>query len=270
LRYGERSVLLYSPNTDVRYHTGFIDADGRFITEKSGTLDYSGKQGFYAPNTLLNDPKGRYITWGWITEQSRNAYPIQGYNGALSLPRILSLVDDSTRADSSQRLDSSQLLQTPAEEINAFLSEPIEQIIFSLSGGERELKTRVTAAEIRLTAFLEKGDDFSLNVYKSPDGRECTRLHYDHEKRELTLEKGLSSLDGNPSKDFQRAKLSVIDKNSKKLDLRIFLDHSIIEIFANNETVITGRVYPVLEDSSGVSLSGRAAEVMIIIRRVTI
>jgi beta-fructofuranosidase len=206
----------------------------------------------------MNDPKGRYITWGWITEQSRNAYPIQGYNGALSLPRILSLTTDNN------------LVQTPAEEINAFLSEPIAQIILSLSGGERELKSRSAAAEIRLSAFLEKGDDFSLNVYKSPDGRECTRLHYVHEKRELTLEKGLSSLDGNPSKDFQRAKLSTTGKNTKKLDLRIFLDHSIIEIFANDEAAITGRVYPVLEDSLGISLSGRAAKVTITIREVTI
>jgi beta-fructofuranosidase len=255
LRYGNRSVLFYSPDSDVRYHTGFIDTQGRFITEKSGILDYSGKRGFYAPNTLLNDPAGRYITWGWITEQNRNGYLIQGYNGALSLPRIISLNDNG------------DLIQTPAKEITSFLSEPVEEITVSLSGGEKTLKTRTAEAEISLTVFPGEHDDFSLNVYKSADGRECTRIRYNHDSRELTLEKGLSSLDDRVAKDFQRAKLSTA---GKKLDLRIFLDHSIIEIFANNKTAITGRVYPVLPDSLGISLSGQIAQADISIREVRV
>jgi beta-fructofuranosidase len=255
LRFGNRSVLFYSPNSDVRYHTGFIDNHNRFITEKSGVLDYSGRCGFYASNTLLNDPQGRYITWGWITEESRGNYPIQGYNGALSLPRIIGLNDNG------------DFVQTPAEEITPFLSASVEQVTLSLAGYEKALRTRSAQAEIRLTVFPGEHDDFSLNLYKSEDGRECTRIHYNHDSRELTLEKGMSSLHGSPSKDFQRAKLLTADK---KLDLRIFLDHSIIEIFANNEAAITGRVYPVLTDSSGISLSGRAAQMDITIREVRV
>jgi beta-fructofuranosidase len=253
LRFGGRSVLIYSPGDAVRYHVGFVNREGRFVPEKSGVLDYSGRGGFYAPNTLLNDPVGRYITWGWITEQSRNGYPIQGYNGALSLPRILSLNTEGN------------LIQTPAEEVSGLRIEPAEHIELSLSGGEQELKTRGMEAEIRLTLFPQGHDDFYLNIYKSKDGRECTRIHYNADKGELTLEKGLSSLAAEPAKDFQRAKIPAVCSG---LDLRVFLDRSIIEIFANNETVITGRVYPVLEDSTGISVSGKIGRATITIWRI--
>jgi beta-fructofuranosidase len=253
LRFGSRSVLFYSPGSDARYHSGFVNPQGRFISEKNGVLDYSGRSGFYALNTLLNDPKGRYVTWGWITEQSRNGYSITGYNGALSLPRIISLKPEGG------------LSQVPAEEITGLFTGPAERIELSISGGERELKTRSAEAEIKLSAFLQDHDDFFLNVYKSTDGRECTRIHYDAGKEELILEKGLSTLAGEPAKDFQRAKIKTVDK---KLELKVFLDHSIIEIFVNDETAISGRVYPVLEESLGISISGRVTKAVITVKRM--
>jgi beta-fructofuranosidase len=253
LRFGSKSVLFYSPYSEVRYHTGFINDRGQFINEASGILDYSGRCGFYAPNTLLNDPKGRYITWGWITEANRNGYPISGYNGALSLPRILDLDGGGV------------LTQTPADEVNLLFSAPVEQAEFSLAGGERKFTTRGRELEIELTCTPRAGDDFSLNLYRSPDGRECTRIRYNEDRRELTLEKGLSTLAGEPAKDFQRGN---IPGSGGRLSLRVFLDHSIIEIFANHRVLISGRVYPVLEESQGLSLSGRAGQVAVQIRRL--
>jgi beta-fructofuranosidase len=255
LRFGSKSVLFYSPCSEVRYHTGFIDDQGQFESEITGILDYSGRYGFYAPNTLLNDPKGRYITWGWITEASRNCYPISGYNGALSLPRILDLNIDG------------KLSQTPAEEINTLFPDPPEEAEFSLTGDEKTFATRGRELEINVTLTPTEWDDFSLNVYQSPDNRECTRICYRGDTGELTLEKGLSTLAAEPAKDFQRGKIS---GSGTPLALRVFLDHSIIEIFANNEALISGRVYPVLEASQGVGLSGRVRQVKVQIRQAAL
>ncbi|MDR1901656.1 MAG: glycoside hydrolase family 32 protein [Treponema sp.] len=240
LRFGDKSVLIYSPDEEVRYHIGFINSTGQFENEKTGVLDYSGKRGFYAPNTLLNDPAGRYITWGWITEKSRKGYPIQGYNGALSLPRILALNA------------SGDITQTPAQEIDGLFAELTEEAEFSLVGGERQFKTRGRELEITLNFNPAENDDFSFNVYQSPDNRECTRIHYNGERRELSLEKAASTLAVEPAKDAQRGKLSGDCRS-----LRVFLDHSIIEIFAGDQAAISGRVYPVLEASQGLSISGR-------------
>ncbi|MDE0503185.1 MAG: GH32 C-terminal domain-containing protein, partial [Candidatus Poribacteria bacterium] len=40
----------------------------------------------------------------------------------------------------------------------------------------------------------------------------------------------------------------------ESLELRIFLDHSVLEVFANNRECITQRIYPTRLDSTGVSL----------------
>jgi beta-fructofuranosidase len=259
LRFGNKSVLFYSPGSDVIYHIGTIDRDGRFVAGHTGILDHSGTIGFYAPNTYLNDPKGRYVTFGWITENARKNYVIEGYQGALSLPRVLSL-------------DSAGILrQKPAEEIDAYLSPSIEEGEYRLNNEERLLSTRGRELEICVSLFCREGDDFSLNVYRSANGEECTRIHYNAHSRELTLEKGLASLNRSVSKEFLRTKLDFIADlgvPEKGLELRIFLDHSIIEIFADNRETISGRLYPSLENSDGISLSGTAAKVIVSIRKV--
>lgn len=255
LIFGERALLFYSPGADVVWHSGFINSSGRFEVEQSGIMDYSGRMGFYAPNTLLNDPSKRYITWGWIPEAARNGFPVSGYCGALSLPRELSL-DPNGR-----------LLQKPVSETESLFSTSSEQENLSLSGGERKFKTQGRELEIRLKACCIPGDDFSLNVYQSPCGRERTCIRYCATAKQVTLEKRLSTLAEEPAKDFQRADVS---GTGSELDLRIFLDHSIIEIFINGREAITGRVYPTLKDSEGISVSGRAAKMDVSIRTIIV
>ncbi|MCM3627947.1 GH32 C-terminal domain-containing protein [Paenibacillus glycanilyticus] len=40
------------------------------------------------------------------------------------------------------------------------------------------------------------------------------------------------------------------------MNLRIFADQSIVEVFADDETCLTARAYPSLEDSDGTALGG--------------
>ena len=44
------------------------------------------------------------------------------------------------------------------------------------------------------------------------------------------------------------------------LRLRIFVDHSIVEVFANDRQCLTLRTYPEREDSSGVSVFARGSD----------
>ena len=44
------------------------------------------------------------------------------------------------------------------------------------------------------------------------------------------------------------------------LELRVFLDNSILEVFANGKTARTLRVYPTLPDAEGVSVCARGGD----------
>lgn len=91
-------VLITSPHRACDYFIGKFDPDaGKFTFEIQGMLDHSSQ--FYAPN-CLEDSQGRRILWGWI----RGFPERQGWNGCLSVPRILSI-------------RNGRLVQTPAPEV---------------------------------------------------------------------------------------------------------------------------------------------------------
>ena len=49
-------------------------------------------------------------------------------------------------------------------------------------------------------------------------------------------------------------------KDGESLDLRIFVDKSVVEVFANGRQAIALRVYPEREDSVGVSVRAQGDE----------
>ena len=55
------------------------------------------------------------------------------------------------------------------------------------------------------------------------------------------------------------AEIGPLDLRGEPLRLRIFVDRSLIEAFANGRQCLTVRVYPTLEDSRGVSVFARGS-----------
>lgn len=231
-------VLLYSAGESVSYHIGFPDARGRFHTNARGILDRGGAT-FYAANTLLGDAAGRSLTWGWLREDCGGELH-KGWSGMLSLPRVLSVKDG-------------ELFQEPAEEYRALREREIVLPAERLQNETAAFEYRGRAYELLVEADADRGDDFSVLLLASADGRECTRVRYIAETRALTLERGLSSMAGDTNRSFFRMTVPAADA---KISLRIFVDHSCIEIFANRREAMTGRVYPTLPDSDGVSICG--------------
>ncbi|MDX1950593.1 MAG: glycoside hydrolase family 32 protein [Verrucomicrobiota bacterium] len=90
-------VLIISPHREVEYFVGSFDGE-TFRSEKSGLLDVSGN--FYAPNSLV-DGRNRRVLWGWVRGWPKG----RGWNGCLSVPRVLEVKRDGT------------LIQKPAREL---------------------------------------------------------------------------------------------------------------------------------------------------------
>ena len=97
---------------------------------------------------------------------------------------------------------------------------------------------------------------FEISVCSSPDADEQTVISYSRDDGCLALDVSNSSL----SPDFvgreeQRASLGLA--TGEALKLRLFLDRSIVEVFANSRLCLTKRIYPSRPDSLGVRLSAR-------------
>ncbi|MEN4099280.1 MAG: GH32 C-terminal domain-containing protein, partial [Anaerolineaceae bacterium] len=94
--------------------------------------------------------------------------------------------------------------------------------------------------------------EVGLRLFCSPAGDEYTEIVYDREKGALSLRRSHASLDSRANRDDRGGELEL--EPGEDLELRIFIDHSVIEVFANGRAALTGRVYPVRKDSTGIQV----------------
>ncbi|SIR98738.1 beta-fructofuranosidase [Haladaptatus litoreus] len=242
LDLGEVSLLHVSNYERVLYFLGNV-RDGRFECEASGVLDYGD---FYAPQTLQTS-SGRPVTFGWLKEaRSERAQWDAGWSGALSLPRVLSVEDGELR-------------QRPATEVTSLRKGHHGFESRGISDGQREvLQTRGRTLELSLTIDLETAHEVGIVLRETVDGEERTPLHV--RRDELILERSTSSLHAETVDDPIRMPLD----GEEQIDLRVFIDGSIVEVFANERRCLTGRIYPTRADSDGVSLYAAGGDARIV------
>ena len=93
----------------------------------------------------------------------------------------------------------------------------------------------------------------ALTVQAAPDGSEATRIEYWPDARRLTVVRARSSLSQQVSHQNVVGHLEL--DAGEPLHLRVLLDHSVLEVYANERLCLTTRVYPTLPESVHASLS---------------
>ncbi|MEF8852644.1 MAG: glycoside hydrolase family 32 protein [Haloarculaceae archaeon] len=241
LRFDESDLLHVSNYEDVHYFLGEFDAES-FDVDTRGLLDYGE---FYAPQSMVDGD--RYLTWGWLPEaRDFDAQWDAGWSGTLSVPRVLDVADGRLR-------------QRPAPELTALRERRLaERGTLALSGGERRrLDASGRRLELSLTLSIDDADAAVLSVFESLDRTERTDLRYTRDSR-LVVDRSAASDDPRASTAPQSMPVPPADD---PLELRVYLDGSTVEVFANERHCLTSRVYPTREDSRGLSVAsegGRA------------
>jgi beta-fructofuranosidase len=243
-RLGDRHMLLcISHRLGCRYYLG--DWKGEQFHpvhhEMMSWVDHS----FFAPESLLDD-RGRRIMWAWIFDSPGFQMRTEtGWSGTMSLPRVLTL-------DSEGRLR-----MNPPEEIAALRYNPRrrgplrveadgEVPVPGFGGNSLELQVRLSAREAR---------HYGVTVCRSPDGEEQTLVYYDAGERKLKIDTTKSSLGEGP-KTVEGGPLVL--GPDEALELRVFVDKSVVEVFANGgRQAVMRRIYPTRPDSLGVSVFAR-------------
>ena len=255
---GDKHMLLcISHKRGCRYYLGRFGNE-QFHPEMHARMNWPGGTCF-APESLLDD-RGRRIMWAWALDGTPgdNA-SIPEWSGTMTLPRVLSLGDDGT------------LRIEPVEELAA-LRMNHRRITRRVVPAEAEAivpEVRGDCLELRLTFAPTDAAEFGLKVRCSPDGVEQTAISYDAERQCLRVDVSRSTLNesiiyrtfnmphgvDNPLVTVQEAPFALAP--GEPLELRVFLDRSILEVFANGRQCVTQRIYPTRPDSLGVSLFAR-------------
>lgn len=210
-----RWVLVVSPHGPVEYFVGDFDLSTfKFRPQQRAVLDEGGN--YYAPNSMIA-PRGRRIMWGWVN----GFQPGHGWNGCLTLPRVLSIGAEG------------QLLQKPAGELKKLRSSHFRMSDFSLESTTHDIVgVKGDALELYLDVELLGSSSFTVNLRRSDDGSRSIPISFDGTKLEVAGAKA----------PFQ------LLPRERTLKLDIFLDHSVLEVYANDRRCFTRVIYPEATD----------------------
>ena len=249
---GKHMLLFYSHKRASQYYVGeYNRATHRLEPDYHGRMNYGpwAQGSLHAPSATIDD-EGRFLAIFNVREGKE----FQGWDNLMTLPRHFSL-----RGDNSLRIEPVTEVETlrldhrsvAPQDIPANSVVPLEGI-----GGK--------AMEIRAVIEPRAAREVGLYVLRAPDGAEQTRISL---FRDNHIRLGLSSLQIDVSASSLRGDVRARTPETgplrlddgEPLRLRIFVDRSILEVFANGRQCLTVRAYPGREDSTGVSLFARGA-----------
>lgn len=226
VRIGDQWILLTSPFRSVEYVTGSFDlASLTFTPEHSGVLDPGATDvpNYYATNILF-DAQGRCILLGWV-----RGFPAErGWNGCLALPRILTIGDDGHPRQ--QPVPELQQLREREQRIAPGVIQPDAPILALTQSDAFELYTVVDASN---------ADAITLRLGCAPDGSGGIAIRCDGQ----TL-------------DVAGAVVTIpASKEPARLELQLFLDKSVLEVYVNGGRLCVTRVIEPPDAGAGVSLA---------------
>lgn len=237
---GKDVLLCISHQIGCRYYIGEWK-DEQFYPESHGQMSWVDNS-FFAPESLLDD-KGRRIMWAWIFDDPGfGVRDEHGWSGTMSLPRVLSLGGDGLlRIDVPEEIEA--LRYGAVKKENITVASGIEMTLDGIGGNSFELVIDMESAQ---------ATQFGVKVCVSPDGQEETAIFYDATEGKLKVDTRKSGPEDTP-KTVEAAPFEL--KNGERLKLRIFVDKSVVEVFANSRQAVMRRIYPSRADSVGVACS---------------
>ncbi|BFP42576.1 hypothetical protein FGF1_34210 [Flavobacteriaceae bacterium GF1] len=212
-------------------------------------LDY-GKD-FYAGITFANtDHKDHVTMMAWVGSHCYGSdTPTHIWRGAMSLPRDLFL----TETEKGHRLQS----RPPHSYLNALYSQPWLREGLQLYNGIVEPPFKCKSFVARLTIKNEGITTAGIKILKS---KNCeTVVGVDFGKGEIFIDRTASSSHKFNAKFFGKDTVP-IDTTWQTIQLDIFVDQSIVEVFVQNGThTLTNLVFPD-EDGNTIKLFARGGK----------
>lgn len=216
----------------MQYFVG--DFDGKKFTPdaQTGVLRIDHGKDFYAAVPFNNRPLSQKypIIMAW---NNNWAYGVdltaENRKGMFSLPRQVSLIEKNGKYEMIQKPIFADNIETQTLNINE--TRP-----------EKTIEMRGNSYRLNLTVETKNTQGFLINLLKNGD--EKSVISYDISTQKLSFDRTKSGIvDFN--KKFPSIETMHVEPENGIIKLDIFVDNSIIEIFANEgKTVLTDLVFP--------------------------
>ena len=245
---GKHLLLFISHNKGCQYYVGTYK-DDKFYPDKHGRMTWRDNA-YFAPEALI-DNNGRQIMWSWVFDDRPDSVKnFYGWTGTYGLPRSLWLGKDGT------------LRMQPVKELmNLRQNERVKKNLTIKAGSELKLNDLGNALlELEITFQPGAATQVGVMTGCSDDSREQTVMYYDAAEKNLKFDATKSSI-GFGRKNIESAPFEL--QKDEPLVLRVFVDKSIAEVFANDRQAIGRSIYPKL-GGTGVKLFAKGGDVKVL------
>jgi beta-fructofuranosidase len=249
---GKHILLHFSHMSGGKYMLGDYDTEhDKFVVTGGGSFNFGpyGPAGVHAPSATP-DGKG-----GVIAIFNMNpGKPTKGWNQIMTLPRRITLAG------------TDQLGIEPAGAIESLRDKHDRLGTTTLPANQDVVLPNISGNAIEIAAEFQPSaaSVVELNVLRSPGREEVTRIQFFRNRGYRNPEDGTQgsaiSIDSSYSSTLPdvRARIpetaNVVLADNEPLKLRVFIDRSVVEVFANGRQCLAVRVYPGRPDSVGVAL----------------
>ncbi len=219
-----------------------------FIADHTTPIDVDLILGALSP-TISFDNQNRFVgiaiipdTWNAFLDDA-SEHKSMGWANSFTLPKVWTL-------------NNGKIHRKPLPELASLRNQEklVNKNSVTFSPGQTGILDNVHGRrlEIQLTIDPEDADRVGVVLGKGSNG-ELTRIYFDYALNRVVVDRSNSSLNPNAQK-YQPGPASYSLNRSEKIDLRIFIDHSIIEVFINEKDAFVTRIFPIGEDSDGIDL----------------
>lgn len=247
-----KHILLISPwgpeaKVEVNYWMGEWDSSRfRFIPdhEEPRLIDV-GDFHFTGPSGMVDPVTGRSLLF--TIAQGERTPEIDydcGWSHGAGMPISLTVREDGQLGiepiEEMRQLRGAQLLNLQNVRLDV-ANECLQHI-------------RNDSFEIELTFGPGAVHQYGISVRRTPDGEEETVLFYDQDRERLGVDRNKSTLD--VRERTTGIQEGLLELHGEPLNLRVFVDRSLIEAYANGQKCLTTRAYPSRLDALGLLLHG--------------
>ena len=261
LPIGDKFILLFFSHANGgQYFLGDMDYEAlKFVPYHHGRFNHANVApgGVHAPTACPDGKGGLHVLFNF---NDSNVTP--KWDQLLTIPMRMSL--DEKKLLRIEPIDARESLRANPVELRNITLPSNKDIVLDGVGGN--------CVEYEIEIELGKTNWVRLDVLRSPGREETTALtyyntngimaHWYPTEGELCLDTSMSSLlPGVPIRPPERADLFLSDGETLKLN--IFIDKSVIEVFANGRQFLGMRLYPTRQDSVGVSAMAHGGDAVI-------
>jgi beta-fructofuranosidase len=182
---------------------------------------------------ISSDTSGKVVYIGIIPEdRDANAQIAGEWRHTFSLPRAIRLLSDSAIG---------QIPHPNLCRLRDSLTQVYGRIILPGTGNNIP-EFFSNQAEMNFRIKADSASRFSIQVMKHEDTQEFTSIIFDLSLNKIAFDRAHSSLYSGTPKDNRSS--DYIFNFRDTINVTIFLDHSVIEVFVDNLAVFSFRVYP--------------------------